>query len=171
MRTLLACLFAAALTLTACGAEGSDDDPGSVAIPTETRETADLTFDGTTLDGESFDGESLAGRPAVLWFWAPWCPTCMSQIPNVTALAEQYDGEVAVVAVGGLDNQKAIRSRAQDIEAVTHLVDDEGTIWQHFGVAEQSTYTVIDADGRIVSEGFLDDDALTALVAELADGE
>ena len=30
-----------------------------------------LQFTATLADGGEFDGTSLAGRPAVLWFWAP----------------------------------------------------------------------------------------------------
>ncbi len=133
-----------------------------------TGKTADYDFTGTTLDGEPFEGTALKGKPAVLWFWAPWCPTCRAQIPNVSQLAEQYDGEVAVVGVGGLDKENAIREMAQDIPHATHLVDPKGTVWKHFRVTAQSTYTVIGADGEIKSEGFLDDAELNALVEHLA---
>ena len=34
----------------------------------------------------------------------------------------------------------------------------------------QSTYTVIDADGEIIAEGYLDDAELNDLVAQLAGG-
>jgi hypothetical protein len=83
-------------------------------------------------------------------------------------LAERYDGKVAVVAVGGLDSEKAIRDLAEQIPHVTHLVDHEGAVWRHFRVTEQSTYTVIGSDGGIASEGYLGDDELAALVARLA---
>ena len=50
---------------------------------------------------------------------------------------------------------------------MTHLVDDRGEVWQHFRVTAQSTYTVIDADGQIISEGYLDDAELNGLVDRL----
>ena len=31
-----------------------------------------LDFSGTTVSGDEFQGASLAGRPTLLWFWAPW---------------------------------------------------------------------------------------------------
>jgi hypothetical protein len=31
------------------------------------------SFAGTTVEGKPFSGASLAGKPTVLWFWAPWC--------------------------------------------------------------------------------------------------
>jgi thiol-disulfide isomerase/thioredoxin len=142
--------------------EPAEDEPAPAAVP------AELRFTGMTLAGDAFDGATLAGKPVVLWFWAPWCPTCRAQIPNVTALADEYHGRVTVVGVGGLDSQEAIVDLAEQIPHVTHLVDHEGEVWRHFGVTEQSTYTVISADGEVVSEGYLDDADLTDLVAELA---
>ena len=38
-----------------------------------------LDFTGTTLSGAPFDGASLQGKPAVLWFWTPWCPFCNAE--------------------------------------------------------------------------------------------
>ena len=51
---------------------------------------------------------------------------------------------------------------------MTHLVDEEGVVWNHFRVTAQSTYTVIDADGEIVLEGYLDNGELEDLVADMA---
>lgn len=166
MRTALG-LLVALITLVGCGTQtaSSGTDGGEV---TGTGKTADLSFSGTTLAGEAFEGSTLAGKPAVLWFWAPWCPTCRSQIPTVSGLGEQYDGEVAVVGVGGLDAQAEIEELAEEIPHVTHLVDAEGEVWRHFRVTAQSTYTVVDADGEIVHEGYLDNGDLEELVARLA---
>lgn len=159
-----------AAQLTACGSATSEPSAasGSQPSPSGTGRIADLGFTATTLDGDTFDGNTLAGKPAVLWFWAPWCPTCRAQIGNVSALAEQYAGEVAVVGVGGLDGTAAIKAVAADIPSVTHLIDPDAKVWRHFGVSAQSSYTVIAADGEILSEGYLDDEALNALVAQLA---
>lgn len=158
---------ATVLALAGCGAQ---TNPGAVDASGQvigTGKTADYDFTGTTLDGEPFEGTALEGKPAVVWFWAPWCPTCRAQSANVSRLAEEYGGEVAVVGVGGLDSQDAIREMAADIPHVTHLVDDEGEVWKHFRVTAQSTYTVIGADGEIKAEGYLDDAELNALVEQL----
>ena len=46
--------------------------------------TADdrFNFTGTTLSGAPFNGASLTGKPAVLWFWTPWCPFCNAEAPS-----------------------------------------------------------------------------------------
>ncbi|MDH2393959.1 redoxin family protein, partial [Streptomyces sp. HNM0663] len=39
------------------------------------------------MDGKPFDAKTLAGKPAVLWFWAPWCPTCKGQAAETAKVA------------------------------------------------------------------------------------
>lgn len=169
MRTLRGLVVLLLLTLPGCGTAttSADSSPDSEVAGSGT--VGELDFTATTLEGETFDGTSLAGTPTVLWFWAPWCPTCRAQIPTVSGLGEEYAGRVDVVAVGGLDTQDEIEELAAEITDVTHLVDEEGVVWKHFGVTAQSTYTVLDADGGIVHEGYLDNGAIEELVADLAD--
>jgi thiol-disulfide isomerase/thioredoxin len=147
------------------GAETSESkapDAGA-AVP------AVLDFSGSTVAGDKFEGASLAGKPAVLWFWAPWCPTCRGQIEGVSALAGEYGDKVSFVGVGSLDEAPAIEDFAGDVPAaMPHLLDPEGAIWRHFGITEQSVYVVLDADSKVVSEGYLDDAGLKDLVAGLA---
>jgi thiol-disulfide isomerase/thioredoxin len=154
------------LVLAGCGTQEAPSREGSDVIGTG--KVADLDFSGSTVKGSPFDGSSLEGKPAVLWFWAPWCPTCRAQSVKVSNLAEKYDGELAIVGVGGLDSAAAIVELAAQIPHVTHLVDDRGEVWQHFQVTAQSTYTVIDADGEIITEGYLDDAELNDMVDQLA---
>lgn len=165
MRALVALLAAGLFLLAGCGQ--ATEPTGSDLVGTG--KTADYRFTGTTLDGERFDGARLQGKPAVLWFWAPWCPTCRAQSAAVSELADTYDGRVAVIGVGGLDDETAIREFAGHVPQITHLVDADGAVWQHFRVTAQSTYTVIAADREIIAEGYLDDDELAALVARLVD--
>jgi len=157
-------LLGAVLVLVGCAPTG---EQGADTSASSSSPTVDLSFTAETLNGTSFNGERLAGRPAVLWFWAPWCPTCRAQAPGVTALTERFDGQVSFVGVGGLADDADIRSYAQQVDGPTHLIDPEGTVWQHFGVTAQSTYLVLDAKGVIVAEGYLDDHVLADKVEEL----
>lgn len=164
-RSISGLLLAVVLVFTGCGTATED----SAAADTSTSTGASsLAFSGETLDGASFQGKQLAGKPAVLWFWAPWCPTCRAQAPGVSALAERYAGRVSVVGVGGLADVDDIRDYARQVEGPTHLIDPDGALWRHFGVTAQSTYVVLDADGGVLAEGYLDDRVLADKVAELA---
>jgi len=163
--TIPAMVVSLLLVLTGCAASngsGSDD-----VTPAASAERADLAFSGETLDGATFEGEQLAGKPAVLWFWAPWCPTCRAQAAGVSALAGRYAGEVNVVGVGGLAGVADIRDFAAKVSGPTHLIDPDGAVWRHFGVTAQSVYVVIDAEGAVVAEGYLEDEDLADEVAGL----
>ncbi len=128
----------------------------------------DLSFTSTTVAGEKFEGSTLAGKPTVLWFWAPWCPTCRGQIGGVSSLAEHHPDDLNVVGVGSLDDPTAIADFAAKVSPeVTMLSDDDGAVWRHFGVTAQSTYLVLDKDGNQVASGYLSDDELENVVEPL----
>ncbi len=135
-------------TPTTPGPASSSAAPSTSATAPEAPVPASLRFTGTTTTGQEFDGADLQGRPVLLWFWAPWCPTCRSQLPEVNELAATYQGKLQVVAVGSLDSADAISGFADDIDPATvRLSDTEGSIWKHFRVTEQSSYVVLDAEG------------------------
>jgi len=166
MRSLAVLSLLMSLLLVACGTatiESTDKvtsgQGGSVS----------LAFTAQTVAGEAFEGSSLAGKPTVFWFWAPWCPTCRSQIPAVSDLAHEHGDAVNVVGVGSLDDGKAIAGFADQVGAdVVQLADPEGAVWRHFAVTAQSTYLVLDADGSQVAKGYLDDAELADMVDRLA---
>lgn len=157
---------------TSDAADAGTADPGRTRAPADeaAQVPETLAFEATTVDGEPFDGASLAGRPALLWFWAPWCPTCRSQIPQVEDLAATYDGELAVVGVGSLDSADAIAEFADDVSGVVHLEDSEGALFRKFEIAEQSSFVLLDADGSIAFEtGYGGSDDLDQQVAAVVD--
>ena len=129
-----------------------------------------LRFTGTTLGGARFDAAQLAGKPVVLWFWAPWCPTCASQAWTVAEIAPQYRDTVPIVGVAGLGEQRAMKEFVTefDLGATPQINDRAGGIWKRFKVTEQSIFVIIDRNGTVVYQGFLDGEALTARVAALA---
>ncbi len=169
MRTL-ALLIATAALLAGCGTNTANtaDIPGSAAGVSNASAPSSLRFTAETVAGTDFDASKLAGKPAVFWFWAPWCPTCRAQISGVSELAEQFGDDVAVVGVGALDEEAAIADFASNVgDAVTVVSDPDGAVWRHFEVTSQSTYVVLDADGDEAATGFLDDQALVDVVDDL----
>lgn len=106
-----------------------------------------LQFSGTTLAGAPFDGSSLAGKPAVLWFWTPWCPFCNAEAPNVSQVAAANPG-VTFVGV-------AARSSVGDMQGFvdkyrlnfTNLNDADGSIWARYNVPWQPAYVFYKPDG------------------------
>jgi thiol-disulfide isomerase/thioredoxin len=159
---------AAPVTTAAAPATTAVSSPGptSAAAVPET-----LRFQIMTVDGGTFDGAALAGRPAVLWFWAAWCPRCRAAAPDVAAVQREHAGRIAVVGVAGLrSGQDAMRRFVADrgIAGFPNLADDDGVLWRRFGVTTQEYYVIIDADGMVVHKGALSIEDLRRRVAALA---
>ncbi|MDG4766321.1 redoxin domain-containing protein [Solwaraspora sp. WMMD406] len=183
-RIIAVALVAVVLVVTGCGPGPSAADrpvsagstaPGHVDARPSAAEVPDplpayLTFTAPTLDDATFDGRSLAGRPAVLWFWAPWCAMCAGQASSVASVADEYGGRLSVVGVAGLGEEAAMRDFVEefDLYGFPHLRDTDGAVWREFEITEQSWYVFLDADGTMVHRGWLDSLQFDQQVAELA---
>ena len=155
-RGLLTVVMAAALALSGCGAKADDRRPEPAAAVTTAAGSYDFTV--AALDGATFDGQSLAGKPAVLWFWAPWCPTCLGQAKQVNALAADYAGKATVLGVAGLGTVPEMHEfvRLAKLTGFAQLADEQGVVWKRFGMTAQSTFVVLDADGTVTARGHVD---------------
>jgi peroxiredoxin len=117
--------------------------------------------------GKRFEGSSLAGKPVLLWFWGPRCPVCRGQVSQVQKIADDHKEAISVVGVGSLDGAAAIRAFGDDATGVTHLVDESGEIWKHFGVTQQSSFVLLDACTKVFSAGYGGSDELDEHVADV----
>jgi thiol-disulfide isomerase/thioredoxin len=171
-RSVLAGLTAAVLLgVTGCGAAAAEPDPvaagpgaaAAAAVPEA------LSFTGKTLDGAAFDGASLAGKPTLLWFWAPWCATCAGQASSITDLKTQYGDRLGILGIAGLGDNPAMHEFVTDLEVtnVPNLDDQAGVLWRKFKVVEQSVFVLIDRQGKVLHTGWLDDIDLSARVKSL----
>lgn len=166
---LIGTLVALAGCAGGAGGAGAPEPAPGADGPVATPAGSLLDFTATTIDGETFEGASLAGRPAVLWFWAPWCPVCLGQAPGVREAVAQYADQVAIVGVAGLDTAAAMPEfvRLAKVEGMPHLVDEAGDVWRRFEVTAQSTFVLIDADGEVTFRGRLGADEVPDRVAAL----
>ncbi|KAA0108350.1 protein disulfide oxidoreductase [Mycolicibacterium sp. P1-5] len=118
-----------------------------VATPPTALADDQLAFTGTTLSGASFNGASLQGKPAVLWFWTPWCPFCNQEAPNVgqVAAANPKVTFVGVAARSDVGQMQAFVSKYN--LNFTNLNDADGSIWARFKVPWQPAYVFVRPDG------------------------
>jgi thiol-disulfide isomerase/thioredoxin len=106
-----------------------------------------LQFTGTTLSGAPFNGASLQGRPAVLWFWTPWCPFCNQEAPSVSHVAAANPG-VTFVGVAARSDVAAMQGFVSKYNlGFTNLNDADGSIWARFNVPWQPAYLFVKRDG------------------------
>jgi len=186
---LTALVVASTLAVTGCGSEGGSpapadkaDEPGKAAGDAEKPDAgsgkdssgedssgeggtnataASLKFTSATIDGKTFKGEKRADKPAVLWFWAPWCGTCRGQAAQTAKLADKYEGKVNFVGVAGLDKTEPIKGfvSTEKVGNFTHLNDQKGSVWEKFGITQQSSYVMLDKNGKTVHKGAPSDPA------------
>lgn len=157
MTRILALLAAAVAVLVAGCGSGPAADP------------AQLQFTTKTLDGKPFSGASLKGRPAVLWFWAPWCPTCQREAPLVAGTAAA-NPTVTFVGVGAQDKLPALQDFATKygVDTFTELADTDAAVWKKFGVTRQPAYAFVSPDGTVdVVKGSLTEAELSTRVKAL----
>lgn len=163
----------ALLVLAGCA---SKDQPAGSGVAPTTGLSSPLANIGplpATLGGDRLDPTSLAGKPVVLWFWAPWCPVCRSEGPSIAKVAAQYTGRVRFIGVAGEGTVAAMRAFVKETRTggLTQLADVNGTIWRDYGVSVQPALAFITADGTAdLRIGSLDERTLRARVAELAAG-
>ncbi len=160
-RIALALVGLVLLAATGCGA----DTPKTAAAAA----SGVLGFTGKTIDGEPFDAAAMAGKPALLWFWAPWCATCAAQAGSVTNVQAEYGDRLNVLGIAGMGDNADMHEFVTDLEVgtVRNLDDEAGVLWKKFGITEQSTYVLVDRAGAIVTTGYLDDLELTTKVKTL----
>jgi peroxiredoxin len=130
-----------------------------------------LAFSAPMVGGGRFDAATLAGKPAVLWFWAAWCPRCRAKADNVRTAQVAHAGKVNFVGVAGLGSGADAMQRFvadHGLGAFPHLADDEGVVWRRFGVTEQEYFVLLDSAGGVVHKGPLSDDELRQRVSSLA---
>ena len=125
--------------------KSTDEPAGEPEVPKSLRFAAD------TVDGQSFDAKELAGKDAVLWFWAPWCSECRREAPHVAAVQKSVGDDVTFVGVAGLGPVKDMKAFVSDyrVGAFSHLADVKGKVWRRFGVVQQPAHAFIDDDGSV----------------------
>jgi thiol-disulfide isomerase/thioredoxin len=162
VRRLGAALAGLLLLVSGCTAKAAPPTPATAAAGV-------LSFTGRTLDGAAFDAATLAGRPALLWFWAPWCATCAAQAGSVTDLQADYGDRLGILGVAGMGSNADMHEFVTDLDVggIRNLDDAAGGLWRKFGITEQSTYVLVDRAGKVVTSGYLDDLQLTTEVESL----
>ncbi|MFI9406933.1 TlpA family protein disulfide reductase [Nocardia sp. NPDC052316] len=141
-------LLAAAVLLTGCS--GSQDNTSSSTVPgssvTSTSGASPpepLRFSAPTVDGGEVHGASLVGKPVVLWFWTPSCPTCRREAAGV-AEAARGNPDVRFVGVAGGDQLPAMRDFVAKYGLpFPNIADLDGAVWQRFEVTAVPSFVSI----------------------------
>ena len=110
-----------------------------------------LAFDGKGAAGEAihFDPAHLQ-RPAILLFWATWCPYCKALMPHVQAV---YDAagkaRLDVYAIVINDDGDPVAELKERRQTFT-LVREGDDIAAHYGIKGTPGLLLIDKQGNVV---------------------
>lgn len=72
--------------------------------------------------------EQWRGKIIVLNFWATWCPPCREEMPELSALNNQYQDKNLIVLGLAIDNLEAVKAYVQEAPVSYHLLiaEDSG---------------------------------------------
>lgn len=137
---LVAAAAAAALLLVACGSAGGS--AGGATLP----DTA-LTVLGSD---ERLDTSELRGTPAVINFWATWCPFCIEEMPDLERVHQELGDRVQFVGVDREDvTDKALRLAQETGVTYTLVEDPDGSFFRAVEGLGMPTTLLVAADGTI----------------------
>ncbi len=119
--------------------------------------------------GRTVSLEEFRGKPLVVNFWASWCPTCASEMPDFEALHKELAGQIAFLGVNLGDSTGPARDLASRT-GVTYLLvsDPDGKLYRDVRGLGMPLTLFVTADGHIAKRvsGGLDRDALRKVVFE-----
>ena len=107
---------------------------------------------GTTLAGEPYDLGEARSRPALVYFFAPWCRICAASAGNLNRLRRWLDdSELEMVAValdwGAVEEVSAYAERHE--LGITVVLGD-ASVARNWQIYAFPSYYVLDSEHRIV---------------------
>ncbi len=121
------------------------------------------------LNGSSFAMADLTGKPAILYFWATWCPQCRVQREMLNTLSREWGDRVRIAALTVDDDVPSVQRYLKAHSSLSHELRASAELLRLFGVEGLPSLVVIDGNGRVqsVSSGLTDADGLRQVVAPL----
>ena len=144
---------------------------GEVSLPLGTPAPAVTLED---LDGNPVELLGVvAGRPALIEFWAVWCESCEALQPQLDLLQEEYGDRLSIVAVavGVAQTPRRVRRHlAAHDPGYPYLWDGEGVAVRAYKAATTSVVVMLDARGRVAYTGVGGDQDLISAVERILGG-
>jgi thiol-disulfide isomerase/thioredoxin len=145
-------LAALALFVCAAGRLAAQEDDAGIAIG---RTPPAVTLED--LQGRAVDLAALIGsKPALIEFWATWCPRCRELEPRLRAAHARYGARVQFVAVAVAVNETADAVRrhlASDSTPYPFVWDGNGNAVRAFQAPATSYVVVLDKTRKVVYTG------------------
>ena len=89
----------------------------------------------------------------VLNFWASWCASCVSEIPELASLQKAYPHAVFYGINEAENTTKAMRFKERAGYPYTILLDEKEEVGQKYALESLPQTVVIDAAGKVIFRG------------------
>jgi peroxiredoxin len=123
------------------------------------------------LNGESLTLSQLRGQPAIINFWATWCPPCRSELPALQAAYVAHKGQIGFVAVDVKEEANTVAGFAQELGLnFPIVVDADGAVSDgSYQIRGLPTTLFIDANGVVVARhvGPLNEESIESYLSPL----
>jgi peroxiredoxin len=118
-------------------------------LPADERTTAPA-FELTDLDGRTWRSADLDGKPAVIYFFAPWCGVCAASSPQLRWFHRWRGDDVQVLLIG-LDygSPAELHEYARKHDLTMPVLIGTPAVGAAYRISGYPTYYVLDAQGRI----------------------
>ena len=143
LTAMLVTVLTTGLLITGCAA----DSESSVA----TVGKAAPNFELQNLDGQSISLSSLKGRPVLVNFWATWCSPCVSEMPYIQEIHEDWsDSGLMVLAINTGGSASEVEQFLQEHNlSLPVLLDTKNVVAPKYGIRYIPTTFFIDKDGIV----------------------
>jgi peroxiredoxin/copper chaperone CopZ len=130
-------------------------------------------FEVSTPDGERIRLSDLRGRAVLINFWARWCTSCLSEMPNIKAVQEEVGSDrLAVLAINAGESRKEALQFIDYLQApFDWALDPDLVVADAYGVYGLPESVFIDAGGiiRAVYRGHASRDLFASFVQAAVD--
>ena len=108
-------------------------------------------FELQNLDGQSISLSSLKGKPVLVNFWATWCGPCVSEMPYIQEIHEDWsDSGLMVLAINWGESASEVEQFLQAHNlSLPVLLDTKNVVAPKYGIRYIPTTFFIDKDGIV----------------------
>ena len=109
-------------------------------------------FTLTDIDGSEFSLGDFEGRVVLLDFFATWCGPCISEIPHLRSLHEEFGDDLVIISISvspSSDSVANLQEFRQDYEMTWTIARDTAGMSDDYGIQYIPTLVVIDQEGYI----------------------
>ncbi len=162
--------------LVVAGPDATQEEPKADVQAQEDQAPVMPNLPLTRLDGTMTNFHDVRdGKPAVINYFASWCPPCKQELPHFQKAFDEYGDQISFIFLDALDGQretlKTINAFIRDFPFTGPVYYDQNEFAMTFQTNSLPTTVFIDKEGRVVKGylGLVPEEVLYSDIQELLD--